>query len=102
MCVRVGGGGSGRPPLEKYPKMELGSNSDNSQLNNSVTHSNFVSLHLSGKISKNDTLEKFDPPWKNSLIFALNVTRSTPGFPASAQLSIDKNRGMEGAIFADW
>ena len=51
-------------PLWKSAKMKLGVGLGQFELNNSLTHSNFRYFTFSGKISKYDSLEKFDPSWK--------------------------------------
>ena len=59
-------------PLEKCQNGAGGSVLGNFQLNNSLTHSNFRYFTFSGKnIKIRPPLEKFDPPWKKSLIFTL-------------------------------
>ena len=51
--------------LEKC-QMGWGSGLDNVQLNNRLTHTYvlFDIFHFPGNISKYDSLDKFDPPWK--------------------------------------
>ena len=85
-----------RPPwssgqlLWKNVIMGLGSGLDNSQLNKSLTHSNFrYFTFFGGKYQNSTPLERFNPPWKKFNFYpALNLSPCSFNFNVSNSVDL--------------